>query len=67
MSLLLWYKNDVSHISFYEKSELFNQFLQYHIEILLWDLSVKFGREDIFKQITGNESLCESSMMLVLE
>jgi len=32
-------KIDVSNISFYEKSELFSQFPQYHIKILLRDLS----------------------------
>jgi hypothetical protein len=30
---------------------------RYHIKILLGDLNVKVGREDIFKPIIANESL----------
>jgi hypothetical protein len=37
--------------SFYEELEhIFNQFLKYHIKILLGNFSAKVGREDIFKQ-----------------
>jgi len=32
-------------------------FLKYHMKILLRDLNVKFGREDIFKLTIGNDSL----------
>jgi hypothetical protein len=40
---------------------VFNTFPKYHMKILLRDFNVKVGREDIFKQKTGNESLHEIS------
>jgi hypothetical protein len=33
----------------------------YNNKILLQDFNAKLGREDILKQTTGNESLCEIS------
>jgi hypothetical protein len=46
--------------SFYKELErVFDKFLKYHMKILLGDFSATIGREDIFKQTTGNESLHE--------
>jgi hypothetical protein len=48
--------------SFYEElKHVFDKFPKYHTKILLGDLNAKVGREDIFKQTTGNESLHEIS------
>jgi hypothetical protein len=48
--------------SFYgELERVFNKFPKYHTEIMLGDFNAKVGREDIFKPITGNESLHEIS------
>jgi hypothetical protein len=54
-------KDDDIKDSFYEELEqVFDQFPRYHMKILL-DFNAKVGREDIFKPIIGNESLCEAS------
>jgi hypothetical protein len=46
--------------SFCEELEhVFDKFPKYHMKILLRDLNVKIGREDIFKPKVGNESLHE--------
>jgi hypothetical protein len=46
--------------SFYEEGEyVFDKFHKQHIKMLLGDINVKVGREDIFKQIVGNDSLHE--------
>jgi hypothetical protein len=51
-------KSDDSKDCFYEQiEEVFNHFPNYHMKILLRDLSVKLGREDIFKPTIGNEIL----------
>jgi hypothetical protein len=48
--------------SFCEEPEcVFDQFLKYHMKILLGDFNAKVGIEDIFKPTTGNESLHEIS------
>jgi hypothetical protein len=48
--------------SFYgELEHVFDKFLKYHKKILLGDIKAKVGREDIFKQTTGNESSHEIS------
>jgi hypothetical protein len=53
--------NDIKD-SFYEELEqVFDQFLRYHMKILLGDFNAKVGREDIFKPIIGNKSLHEAS------
>jgi endonuclease/exonuclease/phosphatase family metal-dependent hydrolase len=44
-----------------ELEGVFDQFLKYHMKILLGDFNAKVGREDIFKPTTGNESLHETS------
>jgi hypothetical protein len=55
-------KDDVIKDSFYEELEqVFDQFPRNCIKILLEDFNAKVGREDIFKPITGNESLHEAS------
>jgi exonuclease III len=55
-------KDDVTKDSFYEELEqVFDQFLRYHMKILLGDFNAKVGREDIFKPIIGNESLHEAN------
>ena len=47
---------------FYEKLEqVFNNFSEDHIKILLGDFNAKVGRENIFKPTTGNESLHQAS------
>jgi hypothetical protein len=48
-------KDDVINDSFYEEQE------QVFDQSLLGDFNAKVGREDIFKPITGNESLHEAS------
>jgi hypothetical protein len=47
---------------FYEELEhMIDKFPKYHMKILLGNFSAKVGREDIFKQTNGNESLHEIS------
>jgi exonuclease III len=54
-------KDDDIKDSFYEELEqVFDQFSMYHMKILMGDFNAKFGREDIFKPIIGNESLHEA-------
>jgi hypothetical protein len=46
--------------SFYKELEhVFDKFPKYHMNILLGDFNANVGREDIFKQAIGNESLHE--------
>jgi hypothetical protein len=53
---------DIITNSIYEElEELFDQFLRYHMKILLGDFNAKIGREDIFKPINGNDCLHESN------
>jgi hypothetical protein len=40
---------------------VFDQFLKYHMKIVLGDFFAKVGREDIFKPTLVNESVCEIS------
>jgi exonuclease III len=55
-------KSDDSKNSFSEDLEqVFNHLSKYHMKILLGDFNAKFGREDISKPKTGNESLFEGS------
>jgi hypothetical protein len=55
-------KDDDIKDSFHEELEqVFDQFPMYHMKILIGDFNAKVGREDIFKPITGNESLHEDS------
>jgi hypothetical protein len=50
--------------SFYEElQQVFDHFPKYHMKILFGDLSGSVGREDIFKQTIGNESLHENVMI----
>jgi hypothetical protein len=37
------------------------------MKILLWEFSVKVGKEDIFKPIIGNESLQKLVMIMELD
>jgi exonuclease III len=54
-------KSDDMKNSFYKELEhVFDQFLN-HMKILLGDINAKVEREDIFKPIIRNESLCEIS------
>jgi exonuclease III len=54
-------KHDVKD-SFYEELErVFDKFPKYNMKIMLGDFNAKAGREDIFEQTTGNESLHEIS------
>jgi hypothetical protein len=55
-------KSDDVKDSFYEElARIFDQFPRYDMELLLRDLNVKVGREDIFKPTIGNESSHEIS------
>ena len=48
--------------SLYEKLEqLCDHFPKYHMKILLGDFNAKMGRENIFKQTFGNNSLHKNS------
>jgi hypothetical protein len=60
-------KCDDTKESFYEEQEsVFDQFPTYHMEILL-DFNAKMGREDIFKLIFWNESLHETTVVMIME
>jgi hypothetical protein len=55
-------KDDDIKDSFYEELEqVFDQFPRYRTKILLGYFNVNVGKEDIFKPISGNESLHEAS------
>jgi len=55
-------KSDESKDSFYEELEqVFDNFLKYHMKILLGDFNAKVGRENIFKPTIGQESLHQDS------
>jgi hypothetical protein len=55
-------KTDYVKDSFYEELELvFDKFPKYHMKILVGHFNEKVGRDDIFKQTIGNESLHEIS------
>jgi hypothetical protein len=55
-------KNKDIKDSFYEELEhVFDQFPRYHMKMLLGDFNAKVGKEDIFKPVSGNESLHEAS------
>jgi exonuclease III len=55
-------KCDDRNDSFYEELEgVFDQFLKYHMKILLGDFNAKVEREDIFKPTIGNQSLHKTS------
>jgi hypothetical protein len=40
-----------------ELEQVFDQYPRYHMNILLGDFNAKVGREDIFKPMSGSESL----------
>jgi hypothetical protein len=51
-------KIDDKNISFYEELErVFDKFPKYHIKILLGNFKAEVGRENIFKQTTGDHCL----------
>jgi hypothetical protein len=55
-------KDDVIKGSFYKELEqVFDQFPRYNMKILMEDFNAKVGSDDIFKPVTGNESLHEAS------
>ena len=55
-------KNYDSKYRFCEELEkVFDNFLKYHMKILLGDFNAKVGRENIFKLTIGNESLHQDS------
>jgi exonuclease III len=53
--------DDIKDSVYEELEQVFDQFPRYNMKILLGDFNAKVGREDIFKQIIGNESLHEAS------
>jgi hypothetical protein len=58
--------NDGFHM---ELGCVFDQFLMYHMKILIGDFSAKAGRENIFKSTIGNESLheiCNDNVVIVV-
>jgi hypothetical protein len=56
-----WWLRD----SYYKELEqVLDQFLKYHLKILLGDLNKKLQRKDIFKPTFGKESLPENIMAL---
>jgi hypothetical protein len=55
-------KSDSTKASFYKELVcVFEQFLKYHMKILIGGFSAKVGREDIFRSTVMNESLHEMS------
>jgi hypothetical protein len=53
-------KIDYVKDSFYDElKRVFDKFPKYYLKILWGDFNVEVGREDIFKQTIGNESLHE--------
>ena len=55
-------KSDDSKDCFMRNSGRFSiTFPKYHMEILLGDFNAKFGRQDIFKQTVGNETLYQDN------
>jgi hypothetical protein len=52
-------RNDMNDKFYKELECVFDQFLKYHMKILLGDFNEKIGREDIFKQMDGDETLHE--------
>jgi len=55
-------KSDGSKDRFNEELEqVFDHFRKYHIKILLGDFNTKVGRDNIFKQTIGNDSLHQDS------
>jgi hypothetical protein len=54
-------EDDIKNSYYKELEQVFDQFLGYHMKILLVDFNAKVGREGIFKPIIGNESLHETS------
>jgi hypothetical protein len=55
-------KENLIKDNFYEElGEVFNQVPEYHMKTLPRDFNAKVGREDIFKPISGDESLHEAS------
>jgi len=54
--------------SLHEELEcVFDKIQKYHMKILLGNVNAEVGREDIFKQTVGNESLHEIVMTTALE
>jgi hypothetical protein len=51
--------NDIKDIFYEELEQVFDQFRRYLMNIFLGEFNAKVGKEDIFKQIIGNESLHE--------
>jgi hypothetical protein len=55
-------KDDIINDGFYrELEQVFHQFPRYHMKILMGNSNAKVRREDIFKPISGSESLHEAS------
>ena len=49
--------------SFYEElDQVFYHFSEYHMKILLGDFNAKVGRENIFRQTIGNDTLHQDSI-----
>jgi exonuclease III len=59
--------SDDTNNSFYKELEhVFNQFLKYHMKILLGDFNAKIGREDVFKSTVGMGVYVKSVMIMGL-
>jgi hypothetical protein len=60
-------KCDNTKDSFYEELEhVFDQFPEYHLNILLGDFNGKLGMEDTFKLTIQNKSLHKTSVMIMV-
>jgi len=61
-------KSNDSKDSFWEElDQVFEHFPKYYITILLGDINAKLRRDNIFKPIIRNDSLCKEVMIMVLE
>jgi exonuclease III len=61
-------KSDDMKDGFYkELGHVFDQFLKYHMKILLGDFNANVGREDIFNQQTGMRFYVQLVMIMGLE
>jgi len=61
-------KSDDMKDGFYKELEhVFDQFLKYHMKILLGDFNANVGREDIFNQQTGMRFYVQLVMIMGLE
>jgi len=49
----------IQWVAFMRNKSVFDQFLKFHMKMLLGDLNTEVGKEDIFKPTVQNKSLHE--------